>query len=283
MKPLREFNLLRQSPGTSRPGREGSAAAHGPPVKVRWVRGHGTRLHLGIALAALLLAALLGGCSFNQRDGVWLTRYGDLPAAAGGGQPGDSAQPGPDEPPPPTAPVRFHWLVRRAVHTNDPRGQYKMLAESPAVRSDRPIRQVLCVQIIWQISPFHTGTDETAMNAHIGYLIQTDPGKPGGATLYYEGMGNVYTDTSAWQWGVRRFQIRHAILRLTRSDRDRPTDPFGVIGLEADLSAGPDPEADKEIQQTLGLIEALRPPLSGPAPTTLPSGNADLEDAVRGD
>jgi hypothetical protein len=175
-----------------------------------------------------------------------------------------------------TTPVNFHWDVKTACFTSDSRGKQELLVEAPAVNAAKPVYQWLYVRVVWDIHPSASGSDPTAVNAYIGYLVQTEPGRPNGKTLYYEGMGNVYTDRPNWLGGRRRFTIRHAALKLTRSNRDESVDPFGRVWIDASIAAGVDPDAGERIAPIARLIDTLPPPSPAPPKPTTTTQDASV-------
>ncbi|MDD4888583.1 MAG: hypothetical protein PHU85_01540 [Phycisphaerae bacterium] len=172
-------------------------------------------------------------------------------------------------------PTNFHWNARGAWFTADPRGKYDLIVEAPPTNTKQPIHQWLYVRVIWDIYPPASGSDPTAVNAHVGYLVQTEA--PGAAkkSLYYEGMGNVYVDRPGWLGGKHRFQIRHTTLRLTRSNRDKSVDPFGLVSIEADIAAGADPQSAERIAPIARTIESLPPPADAPPRATTSAADRD--------
>lgn len=211
-----------------------------------------------VPVLILVLAALVAGCSQPDTNVVYLSRQltddSDL-----------------------TTPAMLHWLVGRACFTAGPRGDYELLVEAPPPADSRPIRQVLYVRVLWDIHPPQVGNDPSAVNAHVGYFVQTGHAGPTGSTLYYEGMGNVFIDRPNWLGGRLRFRIRHATLRLARSTRDKSVDPLGLVEVQADVVAGADPTAAAQIAPVVKLIRSLPPPGEKPPapPATAPATSED--------
>jgi hypothetical protein len=243
-----------------------------PPLTARF------RLAAGFAVAIATLAAALAGCQ-NQAPSnqVCLTRQSD-----------DL-----------TGPKRICWIAAQTVYLTDARGKTQLLAESSPARLDRPagpgspgsstsasrpdnsnrlnsqvagVEQTLYVRLIWAINPTQSGTDPSAMNAHVGYLVRGSTTQPDRAGLYYEGMGNMYAEQPGAMGGKMKFFVRHAILRLTRSNRDRIIDPLGVVELTAEIDAGADPQAGEQIGRVVEVIDRLPPTgqFTPPPPTPEP-------------
>lgn len=170
-------------------------------------------------------------------------------------------------------PARLNWRVDRAVFVPDSRGQYRLLATSQSA-PDTPITQSLFVRVLWQIQPTRTGSDPTALNAVIGYLVRKDQANGDPALLYYEGTGNVMVDETGWM-GMghtgTRFTIRHAFLRLTRSNCSQSLDPLGTIDIAGVLLASADPDGGETIDETLRQIGSLGPPGEALPPSTRPN------------
>jgi hypothetical protein len=196
-----------------------------------------------------------------------------------------------------TGPKQIYWRAARTVYLTDARGKTQLLAESAPAPADRAVgpagkagatqpagggragsggfgsaggaasvvEQTLYVRLIWSIDPTLTGTDPSAINAHIGYLVRDNTTHPDRAAFYYEGTGNVYVDQPRSMGGQMRFVVRHALLRLTRSNRDRIVDPLGTIELTGEIAAGADPQATEQFRRIAAIIDAL-PPAGSPPP-----------------
>ena len=241
-----------------------------PPPTARF------RLAAGFAAAIASLAAALAGCQTESpRNQVCLTRQSD-----------DL-----------TGPKRICWIAAQTVYLTDARGKTQLLAESSPARLDRPsptsasrpdnsnrlnsqgggVEQTLYVRLIWAINPTQSGTDPSAMNAHVGYLVRGNTTQPDRAGLYYEGMGNMYVEQPGAMGGKMKFIVRHALLRLTRSNRDRIIDPLGVVELTAEIDAGADPQAGDQIGRVVEVIDRLPPTGQATSPPP-PTPEPDLPD-----
>lgn len=203
-------------------------------------------MHTRIATLLLLLApaAVLAGCGPRPDGIVRLTRM-------------DSAAVGPGV-------VQF--AAARMVFATDASGRYDILVEAVPEKSPSVLRQWLCIRVLWPINATRNGTDPTALNAHVGYLLQADQGTPAACTLFYEGTGNVYVDKPMWMGGQRRFLLRQAILKLSKSDRAQPADPLGPVRVDAALAGAADPDATAAIEPIAKIIDSL----IAPAPATQP-------------
>jgi hypothetical protein len=200
---------------------------------------------IGIALPAVL--TLLAGCQ-QQMPGnvIELTRQ--------------SSEDGP---------ARLHWQASRVLFVPNSRGQVRLLAEHETPATSQPVRQWLTVRVLWEVNPTQSGTDPSALNAVIGYLVRTDPQSGPSAMLYYEGSGNVLTEQGGWWTGGTEFTIRHAFLRLSRSNRTRSVDPLGTVEVSGRLVAGADADAASAIESVEQMVGELPPPADDP-PATMP-------------